>query len=119
MGRVAFYYKSNREETMRKLLLASCFGVAALFTVGYAAANDELIKMSADPNQWVMPAGNFAATRYSELKQINTDNVHKIAPAWTFSTGVLRGHEGSPLFIGDTLFFAARSPQRPARSCGR
>ena len=44
---------------MRKLLLASCFGVAALFTAGYAAANDELAKLSADPNQWVMPAGNF------------------------------------------------------------
>ena len=34
---------------MRKLLLASCFGVAALFTAGYAAANDELAKMAADP----------------------------------------------------------------------
>ena len=40
---------------MRRLLLASCFGVAALFTAGYAVANDELMKMSADPNQWVMP----------------------------------------------------------------
>src|SRR5580704_13446776 len=95
---------------MRKLLLASCFGVAALFTVGYAAANDELIKMSADPHQWVMPAGNYAATRYSELKQINTDNVHKIAPAWTFSTGVLRGHEGAPLVIGDVMFLHAPFP---------
>src|SRR6202041_1368171 len=110
MGRVALCYKSNREETMRKLLLASCFGVAALFTVGYAAANDELIKMSADPHQWVMPAGNYAATRYSELKQINTDNVHKIAPAWTFSTGVLRGHGGAPLVIGDVMFLHAPFP---------
>ncbi len=58
---------------MRKLLLASCFGVAALFTVGYATANDELTKLSADPNQWVMPTGNFANTRYSELKQITAD----------------------------------------------
>jgi glucose dehydrogenase len=64
---------------MRKLLLASCFGAAALFTAGYAVANEELIKLSADPTQWVMPAGNYAATRYSELKQINTENVHKIA----------------------------------------
>ena len=63
---------------MRKLLLASCFGVAALFTAGYATANDELTKLSADPNQWVMPAGNFANTRYSELKQINAENVHKL-----------------------------------------
>ena len=69
---------------MRKLLLASCFGVAALFTAGYAAANEELTKLAADGKQWVMPTQNFANTRYSELKQINTDNVHKIAPAWTF-----------------------------------
>ena len=95
---------------MRKLLLASCFGVAALFTAGYAAANDELAKMAADPNQWVMPAGNFANTRYSELKQINTENVHKLAPAWTFSTGVLRGHEGAPLVIGDVMYVHAPFP---------
>ena len=95
---------------MRKLLLASCFGVTALFTAGYATANDELAKLSADPNQWVMPAGNFAATRYSELKQINTENVHKLAPAWTFSTGVLRGHEGAPLVIGDVMFLHAPFP---------
>ena len=95
---------------MRKLLLASCFGAAALFTAGYAAANDELAKMASDPNQWVMPAGDFANTRYSELKQINTDNVHKIAPAWTFSTGVLRGHEGAPLVIGDVMFLHAPFP---------
>ncbi len=58
---------------MRKILLASCFGVASLFTAGYAVANEELTKLSADPNQWVMPTGNFANTRYSELKQINAD----------------------------------------------
>ena len=95
---------------MRKLLLASCFGVAALFTAGYAAANDELTKLSADPNQWVMPTQNYANTRYSELKQINTENVHKIAPVWTFSTGVLRGHEGSPLVIGDVMYVHAPFP---------
>src|SRR6202045_1903780 len=95
---------------MRKLLLASCFGVAAVFTAGYAAANDELTKLSADPNQWVMPTQNYANSRYSELKQINADNVHKIAPAWTFSTGVLRGHEGSPLVIGDVMYVHAPFP---------
>src|SRR5580700_8162493 len=95
---------------MRKILLASCFGAAALFTAGYAVANDELTKLSADPNQWVMPTQNYANTRYSELKQINTDNVHKIAPVWTFSTGVLRGHEGAPLVIGDVMYVHAPFP---------
>src|ERR1700723_4293226 len=110
MGRVALCYKSNREETMRKLLLASFFGVAAVFTAGYAVANDELTKLSADPNQWVMPTQNYANTRYSDLKQINTENVRKIAPVWTFSTGVLRGHEGSPLVIGDVMYVHAPFP---------
>ncbi len=95
---------------MRKLLLASCFGVAALFTAGYAVANEELTKLSADPNQWVMPTQNYANTRYSELKQINAENVRKIAPAWTFSTGVLRGHEGSPLVLGDVMYVHAPFP---------
>jgi lanthanide-dependent methanol dehydrogenase len=95
---------------MRKLLLASCLGAAAIFTAGYAAANDELAKMASDPNQWVMPAGNFANTRFSELKQINAENVHKLQPAWTFSTGVLRGHEGAPLVIGDVMYVHAPFP---------
>ncbi len=95
---------------MRKLLLASCFGVAALLTASYATANEELIKMSADAKQYVMPTGNYANTRYSELKQITAENVHKLAPAWTFSTGILRGHEGAPLVIGDVMYLHTPFP---------
>jgi glucose dehydrogenase len=32
--------------------------------------------------------------------------------AWTFSTGVLRGHEGGPLVIGDTLFVHSPFPNK-------
>jgi glucose dehydrogenase len=32
------------------------------------------------------------------------------AVAWTFSTGVLRGHEGSPLVIGDMMYVHAPFP---------
>jgi PQQ-dependent dehydrogenase (methanol/ethanol family) len=38
------------------------------------------------------------------LEQINKDNVGKLQVAWTFSTGVLRGHEGSPLVIDDIMY---------------
>jgi PQQ-dependent dehydrogenase (methanol/ethanol family) len=31
--------------------------------------------------------------------------------AWTFSTGVLRGHEGSPLVIGDTMYVHTPFPK--------
>ena len=75
-----------------------------------AGANDQLIQLSKDPNQWVMPSGDYAATRYSPLDQINTDNVKNLRPIWTFSTGVLRGHEGGPLVVGDVMYFSTPFP---------
>jgi PQQ-dependent dehydrogenase (methanol/ethanol family) len=89
---------------MRNLLLTTCLGAVAAFAAGAANANEELIKMSQNPKDWVMPTGNYANQRYSQLKQITADNVGKLQVAWTFSTGVLRGHEGGPLVIGDVMY---------------
>src|SRR6184192_3230657 len=89
---------------MRNFLLTTCVGAVAIFAMGAAHANDELIKMSQNPKEWVMPTGNYANHRYSQLKQITADNVGKLQVAWTFSTGVLRGHEGGPLVIGDVMY---------------
>jgi PQQ-dependent dehydrogenase (methanol/ethanol family) len=89
---------------MRRLLVGTCLSTAALVAAGAAYANEELIKLSQDPKQWVMPAGNYANTRHSTLKQITADNVGKLQVAWTFSTGVLRGHEGAPLVVGDVMY---------------
>jgi PQQ-dependent dehydrogenase (methanol/ethanol family) len=89
---------------MRKLLLTTCLGAVAAVAAGAAYANEELIKMSQNPKEWVMPTGNYANQRYSQLKQITAANVGKLQVAWTFSTGVLRGHEGGPLIIGDVMY---------------
>jgi len=88
---------------MRHLLLTACLGVAAMFAAS-AQANDELQKMSQNPKEWVMPTGDYANTRYSKLNQINAQNVNKLQVAWTFSTGVLRGHEGGPLVVGNVMY---------------
>jgi lanthanide-dependent methanol dehydrogenase len=89
---------------MRKYLLTTCVGALAVFAAGGANANDELIKMSQNPKDWVMPTGDYFNQRYSKLKQINSGNVGKLQVAWTFSTGVLRGHEGAPLVIGNVMY---------------
>src|ERR1700749_3894732 len=95
---------------MRKVLLATGLGAIAAIAAGGAAANDELNRMSQNSAEWVMPTGDYAYTRYSTLKQINTGNVGKLQVAWTFSTGVLRGHEGAPLVIGDVMYVHAPFP---------
>jgi PQQ-dependent dehydrogenase (methanol/ethanol family) len=85
---------------MRSLLVGS----ALVLSAGAASANDELIKLSKDANQWVMPTGDYANQRHSTLSQITPENVKNLSPAWTFSTGVLRGHEGGPLVVGDVMY---------------
>lgn len=93
---------------MRALKLATqLLTGAALFTGASVAgvwANDELIKLEQDPKNWAQPTGDYANTRYSKLEQINKDNVKNLQVKWTFSTGVLRGHEGGPLVIGDVMY---------------
>jgi lanthanide-dependent methanol dehydrogenase len=89
---------------MRKFPLVSCLGALAIFAGGAAQANDDLIKMSKNPNDWVMPTGDYANQRYSGLKQITAQNVRNLQVAWTFSTGVLRGHEGAPLVVGNVMY---------------
>ncbi|WOH48523.1 lanthanide-dependent methanol dehydrogenase XoxF5 [Bradyrhizobium sp. sBnM-33] len=97
---------------MRKVLSAACLGAMATFVVGVAHANEELIKMSQNPKDWVQPAGDYANTRYSKLNQINASNVGKLQVAWTFSTGVLRGHEGGPLIIGNMMYVHTPFPNK-------
>ncbi|MFY9958699.1 methanol/ethanol family PQQ-dependent dehydrogenase [Bradyrhizobium sp.] len=96
---------------MNKLIIAttSIFGLLAL--QGFPArADEDLDKRAQDPKQWVMQQGDNANTRYSKLKQINATNAGKLQVAWTFSTGVLRGHEGGPLVVGDVMYVHAPFP---------
>jgi lanthanide-dependent methanol dehydrogenase len=58
----------------------------------------------------VMPTITYDNQRYSTLDQIKASNVGKLQVAWTFSTGVLRGHEGAPLVIGDVMYVHAPFP---------
>jgi PQQ-dependent dehydrogenase (methanol/ethanol family) len=64
----------------------------------------------ADDGQWLMPAKNYASTRYSELSEINADNVKNLQVAFTFSTGVNRGQEAAPLVSGSTMYVLSPYP---------
>lgn len=69
-----------------------------------AVANDSVLEAKSNPANWAIQTGDYANTRYSELDQITRENVGNLQVAWTFSTGVLRGHEGGPLVIGNMMY---------------
>ncbi len=77
-----------------------------------ASAQQELIEAAKNPGQWVMPGRTYDLQRHSPLKQITTANVKDLQVAWTFSTGVLRGHEGNPLVIGHVMYVHSAFPNK-------
>ena len=98
----------------RKLLMfiASTTLGAAVAVPGVVSANDEVMALSQDANNWAMWGRTYDGQRYSPLDQINKENVGDLQVAWTFSTGVLRGHEGGPLVIGDTMWVHTPFPNK-------
>ncbi|MGQ0681495.1 PQQ-dependent dehydrogenase, methanol/ethanol family [Bradyrhizobium sp.] len=67
-------------------------------------ANDTVLKAEAVAEQWAVAGRDYANTRFSPLKQINTDNASKLSLAYSFSLGSLRSNEASPIVIGNTLY---------------
>jgi glucose dehydrogenase len=97
--------------------LSRLFMVVASLGLGAACSNNSSAPASGEgakpaassavpdaDKQWTMPNKNQSATRYSAVSEINSENVKNLKVAWSFSTGVLRGHEGEPLVVGNTMF---------------
>jgi PQQ-dependent dehydrogenase (methanol/ethanol family) len=92
--------------------LSSALAVGLVVAGTAAAQGTDLATMSRNANQWVMTGRTFDLQRYSPLNQITTANVKNLRPAWTFSTGTLRGHEGNPLVIGNVMYVHTSFPNK-------
>jgi glucose dehydrogenase len=74
---------------------------AALAVAAFAADDDA---------EWRMAGKDYANTRYSALAQITPDNAASLKVVFTFSTGVVRGHEAAPIVAGDTMYIVTPFP---------
>lgn len=96
---------------MKKYITALVVATAILVPA-ISAANDSVKEAISNPANWAIWGGNYSGQRYSELNEINKENVGDLQVAYTFSTGVLRGHEGGPLVVGDTLYVHSAFPNK-------
>ncbi|GLI24100.1 MULTISPECIES: methanol/ethanol family PQQ-dependent dehydrogenase [Xanthobacter] len=88
--------------------LALAAGSAAVSS--QALANDKLVELAKSDDNWPMTGKNYDANNYSPQKQINKANVKQLRPAWSFSTGVLSGHEGTPLVVNNVMYIHSPYP---------
>lgn len=98
-------------KTLRSLLLSTAVATSmvAPFT---ATANEEVEKLSRDPANWATWGGNYYGDRFTTLSQINKENAKNLQPIWTFSTGMLRGHEGGPLVVNGLIYIHTGYPHK-------
>lgn len=62
--------------------------------------------VEADPSDWLLPKGNYEGWMYSELDQINKDNVKNLKPVWVYSTNLDSGHQ-APAIVNDGVMFVS------------
>ena len=83
---------------------------AILATSQQVSANQKLDSISKQNTNWAMQTKDYGSTHFSEMYQINIQNVHKLKPVWSFSTGVLNGHEGGPLVVDGIMYVHSPFP---------
>src|SRR6187549_253733 len=92
-----------------KLALGLVAGATLAMPMVASAAADQEAAI-ANANNWAHPRAGHLNHGYSSLAQINKGNVKNLKAAWTFATGVNRGHEGSPLVIGNMMYVHTAFP---------
>ena len=84
-----------------KLILGGCAWLVCFAASGSGAdskaGQTRAGQLTPNPGDWPSYDHDPASTRYSPLKQINTQNVATLKSAWTFS---LRGEAAAPRFGG-------------------
>ena len=76
----------------------------------YKPVTDERLA-NPEPENWLQYRGNNQGWGYSPLKDITPQNVRRLVPAWTLSTGVTDGHQAPPIVNNGVMFVTTPQAQ--------
>ncbi|MEY4642419.1 MAG: hypothetical protein RLZZ227_2413 [Pseudomonadota bacterium] len=65
--------------------------------------SDERLR-APEPENWLMFRREYSGSGFSPLDQITPDNVARLKPVWTLSTGVTEGHQSPPI-VNDGVMY--------------
>jgi len=76
----------------------------------YSPVTDSRL-LNPEAQNWLMYRGNYQGWGYSPLDQVTPQNVKKLVPVWTFSTGVNEGHQSPPVINNGVMFVTTPQQQ--------
>jgi alcohol dehydrogenase (cytochrome c) len=86
-------------------LLCSVFGTGAFAGEidNYSVVTQQRLE-NPEVGNWLLYRRTYDGHGFSPLSQINTGNVSELTPVWTYSTGVVEGHEAPPMVNNGVMF---------------
>ncbi|HXE04578.1 MAG TPA: PQQ-dependent dehydrogenase, methanol/ethanol family [Bryobacteraceae bacterium] len=70
---------------------------------------DKIVNAASHPQEWLTYWGDYHATRYRDLNQIDDANVDRLRLQWIFQTGVPGAFETVPLVLDGIMYFTANN----------
>ena len=99
-------YQKMRSEVFVAVVLLSFLPLelgAQAVVENYTSVTDDRL-INPEEHNWLSYRGTLDGWGYSKLDQINDTNIEELQPVWSFSTGVLGGHESPPI-VNDGVMF--------------
>src|SRR2546425_13092404 len=65
---------------------------------------DRIAKAESEPNNWLTYAGSYKSQRYTQLDQINRQNVAQLKPLWVYQIRQAGIIETSPIVVDGVMY---------------
>ncbi len=104
---------TTRKKSARLILGLSILTMSVNFAVADASADPlktanvddaRIIAATSTGTEWPVNGRDYAGTRFSQLKQINTTNVNNLGLAWVYEIGSKRGVEATPIVVDGVMY---------------
>lgn len=70
-------------------------------------SDDMLMNADKDANNWLNYGKDYQGTRFSQLRQVNQENVKNLVPLWNMSFGVTDAQDSQALSINGVIYVTA------------
>ena len=80
--------------------------VLVFFSTTGVADEASSVLVGSDSANWLSYGNGFSNQRYSELTEINAENVNRLRPAWVYQTGILGSFPSSPLVVDGVMYIS-------------
>ena len=93
----------NKQILLAAIIAALPVLVSAQDIATMRNVSDERLR-NPEPENWLMFRRSYDGSGFSPLDQITPDNVARLKPVWTLSTGVTEGHQSPPI-VNDGIMY--------------